>query len=109
MIDLGNPLELTRNDLLALIVGLHKQKQWVESAPLMAELIERFPDGSEPVRLKLAQICLVELERPSRTLELLENIDPQALAVEQKKMFQKLQIIAQRQIDDGVLEVDDGT
>jgi hypothetical protein len=108
MNDLGNSLELNRKDLLTLIVGLHEQKEWTESVPVMAELLERFPDGSEPVRLKLAQICLVELERPAKALELLESTNSQNLTEQQKKMFQKLQAVARRQIDEGVLEVDDG-
>ena len=89
-----------------MIVGLHKQQEWCDSVPVMAELLERFPEGSDAVRLKLAQICLVEMQRPAKALELLEETDPQYLAQSQKKMFRKLQAVAQRQIDDGVLEVD---
>ena len=43
------PLETNRQDLLALIAGLQKEKLWAESAPVMAELLERFPEGSEGV------------------------------------------------------------
>ena len=107
MIDLGNSIKVDRKDLLALIVGSHKQQEWVESAPVMAEFLGSFPDGSDAVRHKLAQICLVELERPGKALELLEKTDSENLTEQKKKMFRKLQAVAKRQVDEGVLEVDD--
>jgi membrane associated rhomboid family serine protease len=104
---LGRPLKLERQDLLRLISGLHKQKQWAASAPLMAELLEQYPENSEAVRLKLAQICLVELEKPNRAIELLEGLKGVQLPAAQDAMRRKIQAVAQKQIDEGVVEVDD--
>lgn len=108
MNDLGRPLELSRKELLALVVSLHKEEQWSESAPVMAELLRDFSEGSELVRLKLAQICLVELERPAKALELLQELNAAKLNGQQQQMRKKLIAVAKRQIEQGVLEVDDG-
>ena len=109
MIDLGHPLEVDRRELLALIAGLHQEKKWKASVPVMAEFLKRFPEGSEPVRLKLAQICLVEMERPAKAVELLEELSSGKLSEEQTKFRQKLLAVARRQVQEGVLEVDDET
>jgi hypothetical protein len=106
---LGQPLILERKDLLRLIAGLHKHKLWKDSAPVMAELIERFPADSQTVRLKLAQICFVELEKPARTLELLEGLNGVTLPPPQETLRTKLRVAAQRKIDEGAIEVDDGS
>jgi membrane associated rhomboid family serine protease len=108
MVDMKRPLELERKDLMRLIVGLHKQEAWVESAPVMAELIERFPEGSEGVRLKLAQICLVKLDKPARTIELLSALDASRLPADQVKLCQKMRAVAEQKVSEGELEVDDG-
>jgi membrane associated rhomboid family serine protease len=107
MIDLGQPLALDRSDLLRLITALHKRARWSDSAPVMAELLERFPDDSEAVRLKLAQICLVELEKPGRALDLLAGLDGVALPPSHERLRQKIGAAARRQVDEGELEVDD--
>jgi membrane associated rhomboid family serine protease len=104
---LGRPMAIDRPELLRLIMGLHKQKLWAKSAPLMAELIERFPDSSEAVRLKLAQICLVELEKPNRAIDLLAPLDGAKLPPPQDALRRKIRAVAQKQIDEGFVEVDD--
>jgi membrane associated rhomboid family serine protease len=105
---MGRPLDLDRKDLLQLITGLHKQQKWAESAPIMAELLEVFPAESQAVRLKLAQICLVELERPGRALELVAGLDGAVLPPQQEAVRRKIIATARRKLDDGDLEVDDG-
>ena len=101
------PLETDRQDLLALIAGLQKEKLWAESAPVMAELLERFPEGSEGVRIKLAQVCLVELAKPGKALELIGPLDGAALSPQLAVARDKLRAVAQRKVGEGVLEVDD--
>jgi hypothetical protein len=104
----GRSLDLTRQDLVRLITGLHKQGKWAESAPVMAELIEVFPVDSQAVRLKLAQICLMELDRPGRALELVAGLDAAVLPPQQEALRQKIAAAAERKVREGVLEVDDG-
>lgn len=101
------PLETDRGDLVALIAGLQKEKLWTESAPVMAELLERFPEGSQGVRIKLAQVCLVELAKPGKALELISTLDGVQLAPPLAAARDKLQAVAKRKLGDGELEVDD--
>jgi len=101
------PLETDRQDLLALIAGLQKEKLWAESAPVMAELLERFPEGSEGVRIKLAQVCLVELAKPGKALELIGPLDGARLSPQLASARDKLRAVAQRKVGEGELEVDD--
>lgn len=104
----GRPLDLDRQDLLKLITGLHKHGKWADSAPVMAELMEVFPADSQAVRLKLAQICLVELDRPGRALELLDGLGLAALPPQQETLRGKIAAAAKRKVNAGDLEVDDG-
>ena len=75
MKQVGGGIVLERDELLAVIKCLQAASHWSDSAPFMAELIARFPDGADLVRIKLAQICLVELKRPGKALEILADVD----------------------------------
>ena len=66
MSEVGDGIRLENDELRAIIKALHLQESWAESAPFMAELIERFPDKTDAVRIKLAQICVVEFEAPGQ-------------------------------------------
>ena len=101
------PLELDRKQLLALIAGLQKQKLWSESAPLMAELLARFPEGSQAVRVKLAQVCVVELDKPGKALEVLDGLNGQPLTPPLAAARDKVQAVARRKVEEGAVEVDD--
>jgi membrane associated rhomboid family serine protease len=101
------PLTTDRRDLLALITGLQKGNRWVESAPVMAELIQRFPDGSEAVRIKLAQVCLAQLERPGKALELASQLDASSLSPPLAAARDKVVAVARRKLSEGELELDD--
>jgi len=107
MANQGHPLELERKDLVKLVTALHKQKLWAESAPIMAELIERFPTDTQGARLKLAQICLVELEKPARALELLAGLGGAKLPPPHDALRDKIRAVAQRKVNEGAIEVDD--
>jgi hypothetical protein len=74
----------------------------------MAEFLERFPEGSDQVRLKLAHICLVQLDKPGRAIELLQGLDVNNLSSDQSSLAANISAAAQRKIDEGALEVDDG-
>jgi membrane associated rhomboid family serine protease len=105
--DLKLPVELGRPELFKLIAGLDRHKQWADAAPLMAAFIEQFPAGSEAVRLRLAQICLVELERPARTLELLAPLMAASLNEKQQLLYRQLSKVAKQRVDEGAMELDD--
>lgn len=101
-------LQFTRDELLAIIRGLHKQQKWSASAPFMAEVVDRFPEGSEPIRLKLAQICVVTLNRPGRALDLLETLDGGQLSPEQAQLSRQISRKAESLQAAGTVELDDG-
>lgn len=101
-------IALDVDDLGKLITGLHEAKRWRESAPLMARLIELAPDRTDAVRLKLAQICVVELDRPGRALELLSETNMADLPQPQRKLAGKIARKAQQMQTAGTVELDDG-
>ena len=105
--DLKLPLELNRQEQLKIISGLDQHKQWADSAPLMAQFVEQFPENCAAVRLRLAQICLVELQRPAKTLELLGPLSDAQLNENQRLLRKKLTAVAKKQIDEGAVELDE--
>jgi len=102
----GGGLVLDRNDLFAIIKHLQASNRYRDSAPLLAELIRRFPDGADAARVKLAQICVVELDRPGKALELLSGINPSRLPAPQLALAKKIAAKAQAMQADGEVELD---
>ncbi|QDU59025.1 rhomboid family intramembrane serine protease [Aeoliella mucimassa] len=103
----GTHVELDREELIALVKGLHERKEWALSAPLMYEWVARFPQGTDNVRLKLAQICVTALEKPARALEILQSLDSSQLPPEKQAMARKIVAKAHQLQAEGVYELDD--
>jgi hypothetical protein len=97
----------TRDEWLAMIHWFHTEKRWAESAPLMAKLLTAFPENADPVRLKLAQICVVELQRPAKALELLGAVNAKKLPQQQLQLCKRIQAKAIQMQAEGVVELDD--
>ena len=72
----------------------------------MAEVLKRFPEGSEAVRVSLAQICVVELGRPGKALELLSKLNPRQLSKQLLIQARKIAQVAKQQAN-GEVELDD--
>lgn len=106
MQDLGGGFVLARDDFVAIIRGLHAKGRWTDSAPFMAELNERFPDGADPVRVKLAQICVVELERPGKALDLLAAVDVAKSPEKQATLARRVAAKARQMQAEGTVELD---
>jgi hypothetical protein len=102
----GGGLVFDRDELAATINGLHAAGRWSESAPFMAELIQRFPEGADPVRIKLAQICLVELNRPAKALDLLSDVDAARVSASQVALAKKIAAKATKLQADGEYELE---
>ena len=100
-------IRLDKKPLLAMIAHLHRGKRWQESCPLMSDLIQRFPDDSQLVNVKLAQICVVELQKPVRALELLNSLDLHQLPPNTLTLVKKIALKAKQMQAAGVLELDD--
>ena len=96
-----------RNDWLAMIQALHQEKRWAESAPLMAKCIDAFPSGADAMRIKLAQICVVELQRPARALDLLGRVDAKSLPPNHAELVKKIKAKAFALQSEGIVELDD--
>lgn len=107
MKELGLPLELSEQDLAKLIRGLHGQNAWAVSAPFMAEILRYEPQAADAVRVKLAQICVVELNRPGRALDYLEQVDARSLPPKQLELARKVAAKANAMQQEGIVELDD--
>jgi membrane associated rhomboid family serine protease len=81
---------LSEPDLLALIQCLHEKKLWADSISPMAEYLVRYSAKAPAVRLKLAQILVVQEHRPAQALKVLAKIDAAALDAHQREFYAKL-------------------
>jgi membrane associated rhomboid family serine protease len=106
MTDVGGGLKLDRGQLLAVIKWLHGEKRWADSASFMADLIARFPEQSDAARIKLAQICVVELGRPGKALELLAAVEMAKLSDDSKSLLKRIAARAKQMQAEGVVELD---
>jgi hypothetical protein len=103
---IGGGLALERDELLAIIHSLHAEQRWADCAPFMDDLIRRFPQRTEPIRIKLAQICVVELQRPGKALDLLATIDAKKLPEEQATLVKRIAAKARHMQMEGTVELD---
>lgn len=88
----------------ALIAALHREKRWLESIPLMRELVDRDPERTRTIRLKLADILVREAGRPKLALRLLAVL-PADLSEQQARMRSDVVVRAKRAIQDGGVEL----
>src|SRR5690606_25302938 len=100
-------LQLTQKQLTTAIRGLLSEKEWKLAAPLLHDLVDRFPTGTEVARLKLAELCVLHLERPARALELLKSIDYSQQPPERLALAKKLARRAKQLQAEGVYELED--
>lgn len=100
------PPDLERLQLNAIIAWLLEQKRWLDSAPLLADMIDRFPEHAAPARIKLAHLCVIEFERPRKATELLSCINPRALPDESARLIKTINARAQQMLAGGSFEVD---
>ncbi len=96
---------LPEAELVAAIKLLHGEKNWAASIEPMAEFVRRFPEKSASVRLKLAQLLLIEPARPFRALAVLEKIPAGSLPAAQEELQRRLVAQAQRLAEDADLEL----
>lgn len=95
-----------RADWLAMIQWLHSQKRWAASAPYMAKYISLYPKQSDVVRLNLARICVLELQRPGKAIDLLAEVDCKSLPEAQAKVVKSIRLKAHKMQEEGVVELD---
>ena len=93
-------------EIAALVKAMHSAGLWRESAPYMAHIISQAPEQADPIRLKLAQICVMELERPGRALELIGDIDLGKLDDKHQLIAKRIYARAHAMQEDGCVELD---
>ncbi len=97
---------LGERDLRALIEGLGRLRAWTDAVPLLEEFVERFPDRSPQMRMRLAAIYLEQQRRPRAALKLIEHLDERELPERFRPHVRSLIRRARRLIDEGVFELD---
>ena len=87
---------LSEPDLLTLIQGLHEKKLWADSIPPMTDYLARYIAKVPLVRLRLAQILVLQEHRPAQALKVMAKIDPAAFDPRQRELYAKLRAKARQ-------------
>ena len=84
--------------LLAVIQAMHQKKLWADSIPAMVEYLANYAQSPKAplVRLKLAQILIVEQKRPVQAMKVMARIAPTYLSADQHAFLEKLQLKARQ-------------
>ena len=97
--------QLEFGEITEILRLLHAGKRWGDSIPFMEEFLERFPDSSGQVRVKLAQVYIVDQERPKKGLALLQPMRSGGLDEAVVDLRRRLIIRARKMIEEGTLEL----
>lgn len=111
MLNYDKTLKMQPNQLYEVIRLMHAGKRWRDSISYMRQYIEQGNSNAALLQLKLAQIYLVEFERPKLTLQALQTLETMTsastLSLDQQNLKRKLAARAQQLIREGHLEVND--
>jgi membrane associated rhomboid family serine protease len=95
------------SDWVDLIQAVLDQNAWDDAALIMRDYVRRSPTPSPRIRLKLAQVLIQRLSRPTLGLTVLDQITegslPQLLEATRRKLVRQ----AQQMREDGELELQD--
>lgn len=94
-------------DWLDLIAALLEQDYWGEAAYVMRDYIRIAPAPAPRVRLKLAQVLIQKLSRPTQGLNVLREIPEGVLPAKLEPMRKKLTEQAEHLREEGELELQD--
>jgi hypothetical protein len=95
-----------RDDLRALIKAMQAGGGEAESVRLMRDFCRYYPDDAARVRLKLAQVLIVNRQRPAEALRVLEAVAPGSLPADLETARRQLVRRAERMREEGVLELE---
>ncbi len=95
------------SDWLDLIQALIDQDDWGQAAYVMRDYIRNTPEPSPRVRLKLGQVLIQKLARPTQGLGILQEIPAGALSAKLEPMRKKLIEQAENMREEGELELQD--
>jgi hypothetical protein len=94
----------SERELMDLIKPLLVQRAWSSATPLMRDYIQRFPNQADRMRLKLAQVLIRDLDRPTQALRVLAEIG--ALPAQLDALRLQLTRQAEQMQEEGVLELE---
>lgn len=98
--------KLDEPEHLALIKLLHAQLEFEGSIPLMRDYVTLYPEKALRVRIRMAQVLVRELNRPTAALRVLEGLPAGGLPADLEAVRRKLFGQAKAMIDEGVLELE---
>ena len=85
--------------LLTIVRGLHHQKSWATSIPVMMKMLELYPGPQPSIRLKLAQILIQVSKRPNKAVKILTPLSE--LPPKQERLKQQLLHAAHKALQSG--------
>jgi membrane associated rhomboid family serine protease len=91
---------------LKLIKLLHDSKEFSDSIPIMRDYVNQNPQKALRVKIRMAQVLVRELNRPTAAIRVLNELPSDPLPGELEAVRTKLRSQAQALIDEGVLEVE---
>lgn len=89
-----------------LIKGLVAAKEWRPAITVMEDYLRRSPDPSPRVRLTLAQVLVLEPQRPAHALRVLDELPEDSLPDALKKQRRSIVKKAEAMIEEGVYELE---
>ncbi len=95
------------SDWIDLIQALANQDCWGDAAHVMLDYVQAVPEPSPRVRLKLAQVLIQKLARPTQGLSVLQAIPPGALPEKLDRIRNQLTEQAEHMLEEGELELRD--
>jgi hypothetical protein len=86
---------LPENDFVVLIALLRKMHLYSQAVPTMVEYLRTYTERTVPVRLALAEVLTMQLQRPGQAMAVLDKLDGARLDAAQRQVFETLYAKAQ--------------
>ncbi|MBL8890689.1 MAG: rhomboid family intramembrane serine protease [Planctomycetaceae bacterium] len=98
---------LEEETTLALINLMQKQQMWAELIKLGELYLQHYSTQETAIRLKLAIVMVSRMSRPAAAQRILQGLAGVKLSDPEKQQAKKIQAVAKKMLDDGVLDVSD--
>jgi membrane associated rhomboid family serine protease len=102
---LDNRVEWRQDELRALSRQLLEAREFERAIPFLEIYLRRWPDKSDSMRLRLAQILLHGQRRPVKAQRILATISRERLSAPQRDLLNRLLRTAQQMQAEGVVEL----
>ena len=105
MADAGSALTVSQQQMSAIILGHHKKHQWEDSIPWLQQYLELYPKDNG-MRLKLAQIFVVQQRLPGSAMEVLAPLEEASLTEGEEKLLRKIRYTADAMWEDDDIQLE---